>query len=102
MKRILFFSASWCAQCPPAKAALKDGMRAAGLPTSTLTSILTVYDMDEPESGPIANKYEVKSLPAVVLLEDGEPVDKMIGSGPDRDAIYWEARLKHWMECDQK
>lgn len=97
-KQILFFSAPWCAQCPPAKSALKEGMRAIGLPTSSLTTILKVYDMEDAESAKVASGYNINGLPTIVFLEDGKPVDMFHGYSPERDAIYWEARLRHWME----
>lgn len=80
MKEVIRFTASWCQPCK----ALAMNLEGAdiGFP-------ITVVDIDiNPE---VAIEYQVRSVPTMVLKEDGIVKDKLIGVHP-------VAKIKEWAQ----
>lgn len=73
------FGASWC---PPCKA-LKPLLLELGAEHGEQ---LTMLEIDCDESPRTAAAYGVMSMPTVVVLHDGQPVDKLVGLRPK--AVY--------------
>ncbi|MFW5845454.1 MAG: thioredoxin family protein [Planctomycetota bacterium] len=75
---LLKFGATWCGPCQkikPELAALADSEKD-----------LTVIDVDVDHMGDLAGDYNVQSIPAIFLLQDGEVVDSSVGY-QDRTAL---------------
>jgi len=66
------FNADWCGPCQAQKPAL-ESLAEGG------AKIFSVNIDDEPE---LAEKYEVSSIPCLVLFKNGEEVERKIGLQP--------------------
>ena len=77
---ILRFTASWCGPCKQLEANLE---RAA------LGIDIKVMDIDEQED--VARQYNVRSVPTLVLLKNGEEFKRSVGSKTVN-------QLKDWVE----
>ena len=74
MKELLKFTAPWCKACKAMSALLE----ATPLKDCELKEI----DVDDSENQDLATKYGIRSLPTMVLLKDGEEVERFIGATP--------------------
>lgn len=67
--KILKFSASWCGACKQLEKEL-----------STLKGVeVQSIDVDEEESEPLIEKYDVKSLPTLIYLEGDKEIYRSVG-----------------------
>ena len=48
---------------------------------------LKVVKLNTDESPSIAGKYEVSSIPSLILFKGGEPVDRIVGYVPERQIL---------------
>ena len=48
---------------------------------------LKVVKLDTDASPSIAGKYEVSSIPTLIVFKDGEPVDRIVGYVPERQVV---------------
>jgi len=71
-KELLVFSAPWCSHCVSFKPRIEE-FEAAHKDEIKVTYINIDEDMD------IARTYKIQSIPAVVLLKDGEKAGKHVG-----------------------
>lgn len=76
--------APWCGPCRMVSPALE---KLAGELAGTLKLVKVNAD-DNPE---VSRRFEVQSIPTLVLLHDGKVVDKQIGALP-------EHQLRSWLE----
>lgn len=88
-KRVLLFSASWCGPCQALKGDLKNPDRTPNAPCALLrqtgwkvgpeaSNHIQVIDADE--SPELMEKFNVQSLPTLVLIEDGRELRRVEGS----------------------
>ena len=70
MKEVLKFSASWCGPCK----AMSMTIANAGDLGVTITEI----DIDDQLD--LATKYSIRSVPTMVMLEDGHETKRMTGA----------------------
>lgn len=78
MKEVLKFSASWCQPCK-ALASILEG-DSWGLP---ITEIDIDKDMEK------AIQYGVRSVPTMVMLEDGKEIKRKTGVGSHEELRIW-------------
>jgi thioredoxin-like negative regulator of GroEL len=68
MKEILYFSAPWCGPCRNFKSIMES--------VSNSIPVRFINVDDNPE---LSAQYNVRSVPMLVFLKDGQEVDKTIG-----------------------
>ena len=68
MKQYLYFSAPWCGPC-----------RMLGPIMSDVGNTIPVQKINIDEDPTTDQQYNVRSVPTVVLLENGQEVKRMIG-----------------------
>jgi thioredoxin 1 len=79
MKKILKFSAAWCAPCKMVSQAL-----------STFESPIEIEEIDIDSNPSLAKEYQIRGIPTLVMLEDGVEIKRNVGLiGPDK--------LKNWI-----
>jgi thioredoxin 1 len=66
------FWASWCGPCRMLAPVIDDLNQELG-------SQLTIVKLNVDEYGQLAAKFEVMSLPTMILFKDGKQVEKIIG-----------------------
>ena len=69
MKQYLYFSAPWCGPC-----------RMLGPIMSEVNNTIPVQKVNIDEDSATAQQYNVRSIPTVVLLENGQEVKRLIGA----------------------
>jgi thioredoxin len=67
------FSAEWCAPCKLLKPVLEEI-------ADTLGGRLTVVRLDADAAPTVAGTYGVQSLPTLLLFQNGEPVQRLVGA----------------------
>ena len=67
MKQLIYFGAEWCGPCK----ALKPQLQAAGLP-------IRYVDVDA--SPEMASYYMIRNVPTIILVGNGEILDRKTGS----------------------
>ena len=68
MKQILYFSAPWCGPC-----------KQLGPIMESLSSQINFKKIDVDNNTELSTKYGVRNIPTLVLLENGEAVNKLSG-----------------------
>jgi thioredoxin 1 len=74
------FWAPWCGPCrmvaPIVDKIAKD-----------MKGRLKVVKLNTDEAPSIAGKYEVSSIPSLIIFKGGEPVDRIVGYVPERQVV---------------
>jgi thioredoxin 1 len=68
MKEILYFSAPWCGPCRNFKPIMES-----------VSNSMPVRFINVDENPQLAAQYNVRSVPMLVFLKDGQEADKSIG-----------------------
>jgi thioredoxin 1 len=68
MKEILYFSAPWCGPCRNFKPIMES-----------VSNSMPVRFINVDENPTLAAQYNVRSVPMLVFLKDGQEADKSIG-----------------------
>jgi len=68
MKKILYFSASWCQPC-----------RTLGPIMESLSGQINYEKIDVDNNQDLSIKYGVRNIPTLILVENGEAKDRMVG-----------------------
>ena len=74
MKQVIYFGAEWCGPCK----SIKPQLQAANLP-------IRYVDVDK--SPQMAGDYLVRSIPTVVLVENGEVSKRVVGTAITPDVV---------------
>jgi len=77
-KVLVKFGASWCAPCTILEPLIDE-----------LSEKIKVVKVDIEEYGNIAEDYGVQSLPTVIIFNNGQPIESIIGSRPKE--VYLKA-----------
>ena len=48
---------------------------------------LTVYKCNVDEEGDLAQRFQIVSIPTLILFKDGKPVHTMVGNMPKADLV---------------
>jgi len=70
MIQLLKFHATWCNPCKQLAPVVEQVKAETGVP---------VQDIDVDKEPDMADKYGVRGVPTLILLKDGEPVQRMTG-----------------------
>lgn len=69
MKQYLYFSAPWCGPC-----------RMLGPVMERVNNTIPVQKVNVDENSEMAQQYNVRNIPTVVLLENGQEVKRIVGA----------------------
>ena len=72
------FFATWCGPC-----------RMLGPVLEEIQDKYKIIKVDIDESGDLAKKYGVMSVPTIIKFKNGEEIDKNIGFLPKEELINW-------------
>ena len=78
MKTMKYFSATWCGPCKAFKPIMQEIAGEGSI-------IVEFIDVDQEQNK--ATKYGVRSVPTVVIEENGIEVDRFIGSMPKQQVL---------------
>jgi len=76
MKQYLYFSAPWCGPC-----------RMLGPMMERVNNTIPVQKVNVDENSELAQQYNVRNIPTVVLLQDGQEVKRIIGVKPESEYL---------------
>jgi thioredoxin 1 len=68
MKQYLYFSAPWCGPC-----------RTLGPIMEQVNGTIPVQKINVDENSEMAQQYNVRNIPTVVLVENGQEIKRIIG-----------------------
>ena len=68
MRKFLYFSAPWCGPCKMFSPVMED-----------ISETMTVEKINVDENQDLASKYNVRSVPTVILLENDVEIWKTVG-----------------------
>ena len=68
MKKILYFSAPWCGPC-----------KRFGPVMAQLAQAYPVQKINVDEQPDLATAYSVRNVPTVIIVKDGQAVNRMVG-----------------------
>ena len=67
MKQLIYFGTEWCGPCKT----IKPQLQAAGLP---------IQYVDTDQSPEMASRYGIRNVPTIILVGNGEIIDRKTGS----------------------
>jgi thioredoxin 1 len=76
MKQYLYFSAPWCGPC-----------RMLGPVMERVNNTIPVQKVNIEEQSALAQQYNVRSIPTVVLLENGQEVKRIVGAKSEAEYL---------------
>jgi len=71
MKQLILFSSNWCSACQAMKPTVEQISKQMGI---SLNKIDTDYDVSNTDN------YGVKSIPTLILLENGKEIKRTVGA----------------------
>lgn len=73
MKKLLYFGAKWCSACKALWPIVQKEAPAKGYEVK-------YYDMDEEEGAFAADDMGVRSLPTIIIIENGSETKRAVGN----------------------
>ena len=77
MKQVYYFTADWCGPCKKVRPIVEE--------LSRDQSEVKFQIIDVDSEGELARKFEVKSIPTFILIEDGKEVNRLTGAKTRND-----------------
>ena len=79
MKKVVMFSASWCAPCKQAKPVFEQTAKLIAESKNENSDVyFQIVDIDENRA--MAQDYNVTGVPTFMLIENGEEVKRLVGA----------------------
>lgn len=72
MKHIFYFTADWCSPCKKTKPIVEE------LNRESADVRFQIIDVDI--EGELARKFEIKSVPTFIVIQDGQEIKRTIGA----------------------
>ena len=79
---VLDFNATWCNPCRMLAPVLEEASK-------DLASKALFYGIDVDENPALAARFGIQSIPALVVLKDGQPVARQVGFMPKPALEQW-------------
>lgn len=76
MKQYIYFSAPWCGPC-----------RMLGPVMERVNATIPVQKVNIEEQSALAQQYNVRSVPTVVLLDNGNEIKRIIGAKSESEYL---------------
>jgi thioredoxin 1 len=77
MKQVYYFTADWCGPCKKVRPIVEE------LNRDQSEVKFQIIDVDS--EGDLAKRFEVKSIPTFILIEDGQEVNRFTGAKTKKD-----------------
>ena len=71
MKHILYFTAEWCNPCKQVRPIAEELDR---------DNVIKFQFIDADDNGDLCRKFDVKSIPTFILIEDGKEIKRINGA----------------------
>lgn len=79
MKKVVMFSASWCAPCKQAKPIFEQTAKLIAESANENNAVyFQIVDIDEDRA--MAQDFNVTGVPTFMLIENGEEVKRLVGA----------------------
>jgi thioredoxin 1 len=78
MKKVLRFTASWCAPC-----------KALAMTLEQVNTNLPIEVIDIDVHNDIASEYGIRSVPTLIMVEDNTVLKKMVGMKSKQELEAW-------------
>jgi len=75
--QVYYFTAEWCGPCKKVRPIVEE------LNRDQIDVKFQIIDVDS--EGELTRKFDVKSIPTFIRIEDGEEVDRIIGAQTKKD-----------------
>ena len=82
---VVDFSATWCGPCRMLAPVVEELSEKLG-------DKVSFFNVDVDEAGELAMEYRISSVPCLVLMKNGEEVDRSIGFRPGAQLEAWIAK----------
>ena len=76
MKKILYFTASWCGPCK----ALAPRME-------RLSNQINYRKIDVDNNRELSSEFGVRNIPTLILIQDGEAINRLVGLQSEQDIL---------------
>ena len=77
MKQVYYFTADWCGPCKKVRPIVDE------LSRDQAEVKFQIIDVDS--EGELARRFEVKSIPTFILIEDGNQINRITGAQTKND-----------------
>ena len=77
MKQVYYFTADWCGPCKKVRPIVEE------LSRDQSEVKFQIIDVDSEEE--LARRFEVRSIPTFILIEDGQEVNRFTGAKTRKD-----------------
>jgi len=78
MKKVIRFTASWCAPC-----------KALAMTLEQVNTNLPIEVIDIDVHNEIASEYGIRSVPTLIMVEDNTVLKKMVGTKSKQELEAW-------------